>query len=137
MISLLLHTGHPLEELMTSLDLSYELKQLNNRDELLELYNTVMKKAEIEAIKDFGELLWEHPEMFLARNQKEQKKLESSVDATLDSNVLKDEPRFQRLCYRGSKCKVEVLSHLALFAVKKGVIRKSAFQELVASQFPK
>jgi len=122
---------------MTSLDLLYEYKQLRSHDELLEVYNAVMKKAETEAIKEFEELLWEHPEMFLARSQQDQKKLESSVDATLDSNVLKDEPRFQRLCYRGSKCKAEVLRHLALFAVKKGVIRKSAFQELVANQFPK
>lgn len=121
---------------MSVLNLSYEYHQLKSHDELTEVYNACMKKAEAEAIKDFGELLWEHPDMFLARNQQEQKKLESSVDSTLDSNVFKDEPRFQRLCYRGNKCKAEVFSHLAILAVKKGVIRKSAFQEVVASQFP-
>ena len=96
-----------------------------------------MKKAEDEALKDFAELLWEHPELFIARTEEQQKKLESSVDVTLGSNILMNDPRFQRLQYLGEKCKAEMLRHLALFAVKKGEIKKSAFQEFIASKVPK
>ena len=96
-----------------------------------------MKKAEVEALKDFTELLWEHPELFIARTEEQQKKLESSVDVTLSSNILMDEPRFQRLQYCGNTCKAEMLRHLALFVVKKGEIKKSAFQEFIAKNVPK
>ena len=122
---------------MTSLNLSNELNQLQSREQLNELYQSLMKKAEVEALKDFTELLWEHPELFIARTEEQQKKLESSVDVTLSSNILMDDPRFQRLQYRGSKCKAEMLRHLALFAVKKGEIKKSAFQEYVANSVPR
>ena len=130
-------TGQPLEEQLTLLNLSNELNQLQSREELNELYRSYMKKAEDEALKDFAELLWEHPELFIARTEEQQKKLESSVDVTLGSNILMNDPRFQRLQYRGDKCKAEMLRHLALFAVKKGEIKKSAFQEFIASKVPK
>ena len=122
---------------MTSLNLSNELNQLQSKEELNELYQSCMKKAEVEALKDFTDLLWEHPELFIARSEEQQKQLETSVDTTLTSNILTDDPRFQRLQYRGSKCKAETLRHLALFAVKKGEIKKSAFQEFIASSVPK
>ena len=96
-----------------------------------------MKKAEEEALKDLTELLWEHPELFIARSEDQQKKLESSVDVALGSNILTDDARFQRLQYRGDKCKAEMLRHLALFVVKKGEIKKSAFQEFIANRMPK
>ena len=47
-----------------------------------------------------------------------------------------DDPRFQQLQYHGNKCKDEMLKHLVLFAVKKGEIKKSAFQEFVANNVP-
>ena len=130
-------TGQPLDDMMTSLELSHELNQLQNKEELNELYQSSMKKAEVDALKDFTELLWEHPELFIARTEEQQKQLETSVDITLNSNILMDDPRFQRLHYRGSKCKAETLKHLALFAVKKGEIKKSAFQEFISSNIPK
>jgi len=129
--------GHPLDDLMRSLNLSKELNHLQSREELNDVYHSCMKKAETEALKDFTELLWEHPEMFLARTREQQEKLETSVDATLSSNILMDEPRFQRLCFRGSKVKAEMLRHLALIAVKKGEIKKSAFQEFITSNVPR
>ena len=130
-------TGQPLEEQISSLNLSNEFNQLQSKEELNELYQSWMKKAEADTLKDFAELLWEHPELFIARTEEQQKKLESEVDVTLSSNILMDDPRFQRLQYRGSKCKAEMLRHLALFAVKKGEIKKSAFQEFVAGNVPK
>ena len=130
-------TGQPLEEQIMLLNLSNELNQLQSKEELNDYYQSCMKKAEADALKDFTELLWEHPDLFIARTEEQQKKLESSVDVTLSSNILMDDPRFQRLQYRGSKCKAEMLRHLALFAVKKGEIKKSAFQEFVAGHVPK
>lgn len=99
-----------------------------------------MKKAEAEALKDFTELLWEHPKFFIPRTrhtEKQWKKLKSAVEVTLKSIILMDDPRFQRLQYCDSKCKAEMLRHLALFAVKKEEIKKGAFQEFVASNVPK
>ena len=129
--------GQPLEEQILSLKLSNELNQLQSKEELNEHYQSCMKKAEADALKDFTELLWEHPELFIARTEEQQKKLESAVDVTLGSNILMDDPRFQRLQYRSSKCKAEMLRHLALFAVKKRKIKKNPFHELVASNIPK
>ena len=131
------YTGQPLEEQISSLNLLNEFNQLQSKEELNEHCQSWMKKAEADALKDFTELLWEHPELFIARTEEEQKKLESAVDVTLGSNILMDDPRFQRLQYRGSKCKAEMLKHLALFAVKKGEIKKSAFQEFIANNVPK
>ena len=131
------YTGQPLEEQISSLNLLNEFNQLQSKGELNEHYQSWMKKAEADALKDFTELLWEHPELFIARTEEEQKKLESAVDVTLSSNILMDDPRFQRLQYRGSKCKAEMLKHLALFAVKKGEIKKCAFQEFIANNVPK
>ena len=68
-------TGQPLEDQLTSLNLSNELDQLQSRGELNELYQLYMKKAEVEALKDFTELLWEHPELFIARTEERQKEL--------------------------------------------------------------
>ena len=129
--------GQPLEEQISSLNLSNEFNQLQSKEELNELYQSWMKKAEADALKDFAELLWEHPELFIARTEEQQKKLESEVDVTLSNNILMDDPRFQRLQYRGSKCKAEMLRHLALFTVKKGENKKSAFQEFIASNVPR
>ena len=119
-----------------SLNLSNELNKLQSEEELYGYYQYCMKKAEAEALKDFTELLWEHPELFIARTEEHQKILESSVDITLSSNILMDDPRFQRLQYCGN-CKAEVLRHLTLFAVKKSEVKKSAFQEFVAGNVPK
>lgn len=129
--------GQPLQELIKSLNLSNEFNQLQNWEQLDELYQSCMKKAEVEALKDFTELLWEHPELFIAHTQEEQEKLESSVDNTISSNILSDDPRFKRLQYRAAKCKTETLKHIALFAVKKGEIKKSTFQEYIADVVPK
>ena len=122
---------------MISLELTDELNQLQSREELNVLYQSFMRKAEVEALKDFTELLWEHPDSFIAQTEEQQKELESSVDNTLDSNIWAEDPRFQRLHYCGSKCKAEMLRHLALFVVKKGEIKKSVFQEYIASKVPR
>ena len=129
--------GQPLEEQLSSLNLSNQLNQLQSREELTELYQSYMKRAEEETLKDFTELLWEHPELFIARSEDQQKMLESSVDVALGSNILTDDARFQRLQYRGDKCKAEMLRHLALFVVKKGEIKKSTFQEFIANRIPR
>ena len=130
-------TGQPLEEQIVSLSLLNEFSQLQSKEELNEYYQSCMKKAMIDALKDFTELLWEHPELFIVRTEEQHKKLESSVDIILSSNIFKDDPRFQRLQYCGSKCKAEMLRHLALFAVNKGEIRKSPFHGFIASNIPK